>query len=310
MAETPILTQYPKVRTPFLQKVGGRNKQLLFSTIADQVAFDNTNVDAELRRLKALAGGTTDARIYNTWAEMQADRTIRANLIGRVIDASDGPDVTSGGASYIHDGEKWLFIGPLGASVAQVNWNDIQQRPLSPVRDIDDAVDKRHEHDNQSVIDEFEETADGKLNWKGKPIVGEDETVETMHFDTYPTPEQLKKLKVGGQFTVGDGPITGLVSAGSGTLDSEAQILLADFQEQLTRLASRVTQIELDHIRNPDGVDPEVIGQAVRDYLAANPLDVDMDKVNDAISTAIADNNRSNLRSDNAGFARISIQDA
>lgn len=307
MAETPILTQYPKVRTPFLQRVGGRNKQLLFSTIADQVAFDNTNVDAELRRLKALAGGTTDARIYNTWAEMQADRTIRANLIGRVIDASDGPDVPSGGASYIHDGEKWLFIGPLGASVAQVNWNDIQQRPLSPVRDIDDAVDKRHEHDNQSVIDEFEETADGKLNWKGKPIVGEDETVETMHFDTYPTPEQLKKLKVGGQFTVGDGPITGLVSAGSGTLDSESMRLLADIQEQVTRLASRVTQIELDHIRNPDAIDPAVIAQAVNDYLTQNPVSVDMQQVNTAITTAIDNNNTGNVRSDGKGTVQVEI---
>lgn len=51
-----------------------------------------------------------------------------------------------------------------------INWSQLVDGPTSSVANIDDAVDKRHEHDNKSVLDELGENANDYLTYKGSAV--------------------------------------------------------------------------------------------------------------------------------------------
>lgn len=232
------MTEFPKVRTPFLQKVGGKDKQLLLETIADQVAFGDTTVDDELRRLRTLITGGTEAKVYASYADMIADDTVEVGTIARVIDASAGGDVESGGASYLWDGAEWKFLGSTNIDTILPKWEDIQNKPTSPVNDIDDTVGKRHVHDNkEDVLDKLSVNENGKLTLNDQPVSAvnpedvrnvvddvvtgklpevaeqvKQEVLETtelrdvLYLDYLP-PTKPANLRDGGIIIVGDGPI-------------------------------------------------------------------------------------------------------
>lgn len=164
------MTEFPKVRTPFLQKVGGKDKQLLLETIADQVAFGDTTVDDELRRLGTLITGGTEAKVYATYADMIADDTAPVGTIARVLDASAGGDVESGSASYLYDGTEWKFLGSTNIDTILTKWEDIQNKPTSTVNQIDEAVGKAHEHGNKEVLDALAVNENGKLTLNDTPV--------------------------------------------------------------------------------------------------------------------------------------------
>ena len=68
---------------------------------------------------------------------------------------------------------KYNVNGQLYADInvdADVDWNDVQNKPTSIVTDIDDAVAKKHEHANQSVLDKFSEDLNGKPLYNGLAI--------------------------------------------------------------------------------------------------------------------------------------------
>lgn len=52
-----------------------------------------------------------------------------------------------------------------------ISWSELQGKPSSSVADIDDAVTKKHEHVNKTVIDKFTESA-GKPLFNGQPVGG------------------------------------------------------------------------------------------------------------------------------------------
>lgn len=51
-----------------------------------------------------------------------------------------------------------------------VSWNNINDKPASPIGDIDEAVASRHIHRNQPVLDKLSENAEGNLLYNGKQI--------------------------------------------------------------------------------------------------------------------------------------------
>lgn len=51
-----------------------------------------------------------------------------------------------------------------------VTWSNINEKPASTVEEIDDAVNNKHFHANQNVIDKLSSTTDGKLLYDGKQI--------------------------------------------------------------------------------------------------------------------------------------------
>lgn len=54
-----------------------------------------------------------------------------------------------------------------GSGISSVSWTDVNNRPNSLVTDIDDAVDKKHNHTNKNILDNLNETLDGDLTYKG-----------------------------------------------------------------------------------------------------------------------------------------------
>ena len=74
-----------------------------------------------------------------------------------VIDASDDATVTSGAALSLStvSGQTvtWTKMAEVESMDLVVNWADIQNKPSSTVTDIDDAVAKKHEHANATVLD-------------------------------------------------------------------------------------------------------------------------------------------------------------
>jgi hypothetical protein len=98
--------------------------------------------------------------------------TLNKNTSIWVIDATGDTTVASGAALYLFKESDGSFtkISEAESMDVVVDWSAITNKPTSTVTDIDDAVTKRHVHDNKSVIDKFTADTDGDVLFDGKPI--------------------------------------------------------------------------------------------------------------------------------------------
>lgn len=89
-----------------------------------------------------------------------------------VLDATDDTTVNSGAALYLwdHTAEVFHKLAEFENMDVVLQWADIQGKPTSAVADIDDAVTKRHVHDNKLVIDKFTEDGEGDVLYNGELI--------------------------------------------------------------------------------------------------------------------------------------------
>lgn len=81
------------------------------------------------------------------------------NLIVLVLDATGDPSVNSGAATYVYNvnTSTWTKISEWESLDLIIKWSDIQGRPTSSVDDIDDAVAKKHAHNNFSLLEKITE---------------------------------------------------------------------------------------------------------------------------------------------------------
>lgn len=126
-----------------------------------------------------------------------ADITARDALTGLadgakafVEDASIDPLVDAGWAIYRYraaqaaqgnEGEEgyipavaahWTKLSEAESLDVVHDWSNLQNKPMSAVADIDDAVDKRHAHTNVNVLDGLSINGDGDLQYHGHALDG------------------------------------------------------------------------------------------------------------------------------------------
>lgn len=90
------------------------------------------------------------------------------------------------GDSFIWNGSEWLVLAKADWENVKLNWSNIKNKPSSNISEIDDAVNKKHEHSNGSILDDVD-SSDGELSFKGKKVVGEvDENLRNHKEDDAP----------------------------------------------------------------------------------------------------------------------------
>jgi len=152
--------------------------------------------------------------------------TVETGQLVMVTDASADTTVTSGWAIYRKrvdtdpasldytkvngDDAGWQKIAESESIDVVVQWANIQNKPSSTVADIDDAVTKRHVHDNKAVIDKFTEsgtTGSEVINYNGNALAyTKDNTTFTL-VETSGTVPAASTLKVGDFVFVESGTI-------------------------------------------------------------------------------------------------------
>lgn len=88
-----------------------------------------------------------------------------------VLNATGDATVASGGATYIWEPgtSQWIKISEYESLDLVLNWSSLIGAPTSTVANIDDAVTKRHTHENKIALDKIGE-AGGLMTYDGKPI--------------------------------------------------------------------------------------------------------------------------------------------
>lgn len=74
-----------------------------------------------------------------------------------------------------YENGKYLKSTNSGIVYGDVDYQDIANKPQSTITQIDDAVEKRHEHANKDVIDGVGESSNGILTYRGIEYVRKDE---------------------------------------------------------------------------------------------------------------------------------------
>lgn len=82
-----------------------------------------------------------------------------------VLDATGDSTVASGAATYVFDPAttSWTKISEAESMDVILQWANIQNKPTSAVADIDDAVAKRHAHNNFALLEQLAMDVDSRL---------------------------------------------------------------------------------------------------------------------------------------------------
>lgn len=150
-------------------------------TIAQYIASTNTEI-ADLKT--ALAGKPAVEIVADITARDALTKVITGTLCW-VEDASADATVDAGAAAYLArvDPEKtvgsagwveWVKVAEAESLDVVLSWANIKDKPTSAVADIDDAVTKRHVHDNKAIIDAIgKNDTTGNLTYNGVELNGE-----------------------------------------------------------------------------------------------------------------------------------------
>jgi len=98
--------------------------------------------------------------------------TLTSNSLVVVIDASGDPTVTAGSALYVYQSVPDTFdkLSEFESLDIVLDWANIQNKPASPVAQIDDAVSLRHSHANKADLDRMSFDGDDCLLVDGVPV--------------------------------------------------------------------------------------------------------------------------------------------
>lgn len=117
-----------------------------------------------------------ELRVVEDIAERDAIEPKFEGLMIFVKDGSDDSNVGSGTATYIYDGTEFFLVNKGEDINAVLQWSDIQGKPVSSSADIDDAVSKKHSHDNKEILDATEEAFTTALKTKLDGLENYDDT--------------------------------------------------------------------------------------------------------------------------------------
>lgn len=153
-------------------------------TIAQYIAATNT----EIAGLKTALAGKPAVEIVADIAARDALTKVISGTLCWVEDASADPTVDVGAAAYlaqVADGKTtWVKVAEAESLDVVLQWANIQGKPTSAVADIDDAVTKRHVHDNKAIIDAIgKNETSGNLTYNGVELNGETGIAYGQSFD-------------------------------------------------------------------------------------------------------------------------------
>lgn len=83
-----------------------------------------------------------------------------------VLNATDDPTVTSGGAEYLWSGSEWIKLSETESMDLVLDWNNIVNKPSASPTAIDQAITNSHTHSNKLTLDKISESA-GLPTWNG-----------------------------------------------------------------------------------------------------------------------------------------------
>ena len=118
-------------------------------------------------------GNINEITVVNDIGERNTIRTTKPNTsYVYVIDATIDSTVTAGGATYLRDvsTSSWIKVSEAESMDVVLNWANIQDKPISEVADIDEAVAQRHTHANKDVLDKLSEDANGEMLYNNIPV--------------------------------------------------------------------------------------------------------------------------------------------
>lgn len=87
-----------------------------------------------------------------------------------VIDASGDSTVKSGGARYLYHSSQWIKTAEAESMDLNLSWDALEGKPNSTANQIDNAVQKAHEHDNKTQLDKIGEDESGNLLYGGQAV--------------------------------------------------------------------------------------------------------------------------------------------
>jgi hypothetical protein len=100
------------------------------------------------------------------------DLVLDAMTLVLVKNASADPTVNSGAAMYMYDAiaANYVKISEYESMDFSLDWNSLLNRPTSSVVNIDDAVSKRHQHTNHTLLDSLSKDAGNNLLIDGNVV--------------------------------------------------------------------------------------------------------------------------------------------
>jgi hypothetical protein len=117
----------------------------------DKKADLDTNSKIPLSQLPDISKQPTN--IYNTTALMTADTAQIKGTKALVLDDGDGKN-----AGYVWSGTAWVKTSDASWENINLQWTNIDGKPTSSVENIDDAVTRKHSHDNKDLLDTYNQT--------------------------------------------------------------------------------------------------------------------------------------------------------
>ncbi len=122
--------------------------------------------------IDATVAGVSNLEVVANIAARNA-LTPTKNIQVLVLDATGDATVSSGAATYVYrfSTTSWIKISEAESQDVVLQWANIQNKPTSPVTDIDDAVTKKHSHANKTELDKVGESG-GYFTYNGsKPVI-------------------------------------------------------------------------------------------------------------------------------------------
>jgi hypothetical protein len=153
---------------------GTRAESYLTDNAGSAKLIGNTQMINDLIN-QALGGLNLDALeiVADIAARDAAQAGYASNKLVLVTDATADATVNAGAALYAYNNadDSFTKVSEYESLDIQLEWSQIQNRPLSTVSQIDDAVAKRHTHANKAVLDLVTEDADLDLEFRGNPVL-------------------------------------------------------------------------------------------------------------------------------------------
>lgn len=94
------------------------------------------------------------------------------NSIVLVADARGDNTVRTGGALYVYNksANSYIKVSEFESMGVVLDWSNIQNKPVSTIAEIDDAVSKRHSHINSGQLSKIGEDSGGNLTYNNSLI--------------------------------------------------------------------------------------------------------------------------------------------
>ena len=191
------------------------------ATTAAQVSFGESNVDAELKALRALASGKGTMSVVDDIAARDELSPAEGDSCW-VKDATADDTVTQGAALYIYADNQWVKMAEAESMDVIVQWAGIQGKPMASTTSIDAAA---------QFVSELTVTAQ-QLN----------ELRNYTHPDSAVTPDTYRSVTVDqqGHVTAGSNPTIAVAEGGTGATDAAGAVTNLGFTRTAEEISASV----------------------------------------------------------------------